>query len=95
MDTVVTKFCIYLFQIQCQKGQSIFSAVSPIIDEFSLANPKLYLAGSSAAVEVEANAVFLYDNILIIEDRDASSTDEVQSTYIVITQGDGTVSLIC
>lgn len=65
------EFCnvFYFFQIQCQKGQSIRNAVSSIVDEFSLSDPKFYLAGSLAIVESETDVVYLYDNVLIIEEH--------------------------
>lgn len=57
-----------MFQVLCQRGQTVFDVVNSIIEEFSLKNPKLYLAGSLAAVNPEVDALLLDDNILIIEE---------------------------
>lgn len=57
-----------MFQVLCQRGQTVFDAVNSIVDEFALKNPKLYLAGSLAAVNPEVDALLLDDNILIIEE---------------------------
>lgn len=42
-------------------------AITPILQEFSIDQPKLYLGGSQAIVEPEADCAFLYDNVLIID----------------------------